>query len=744
MVDPKRVKPKEKKSRQKEESNGVFKLLHGPLRPYVHIDENQLQKWLHMTSSETFQIILVTSLAIFIRVIQVDKPNNMLLQESKMVSIINSYLTGELFVDYNPPLAGLLFTGLSKLFGYNANNLDYISIDEPYINLPFNKLRLFNATLNGLTTLFIYKILRFTGISHFISLFGTYLFTLENSFITQSRLILPDAIYIFFISLFLSQHKIIALKTILSKSAILSTLFASVSLGLALSTHWSGIFLLFYALVSLTYRSWSLSGDLTIPRRLLKLNFIFKHLSYIIISISIYLSLYKVHFDILTNRGNDYNVLSPEFQSTLANNHLFDTVSEIGFGSTVMIRHFKSGGYLHSHDDNYISSGHQQVTLLNTFDDASNFFEVLPIDGFGDDEKIINDAIPISAPFKVKLRHKVTNSSLVIDPNHRPPLSEQEYNFQVTTDNDFEEEDDKKNRYTFQLKISHKYSKSEKSKRYLNSIDSVFQIYNEKSGCYLLGTPLLLSEGFADGQNEVICIKEPNYEASLWYFDWNKNDNFPENKEIVEFDEYTYWDKLYEVLIFNFKRLFIGNHGYDTHSGPSISDWLFLRKGFTHLIDLDDHINIYLLGNQITYYLAILSVSSYLLFKFAQILTTNPHKPQISIPKSYNYDHQTFDCLLAYVIILSLLSVIKIELHLFDCLPVVLMGIIMISQLFQFGSNLYPKTTGILLIISTVLVLLSYIKYAPLIYGFLWTKEKCLKMLVYPGWDQAICDTYKD
>jgi dolichyl-phosphate-mannose-protein mannosyltransferase len=731
--------PKEKAA-VKKGSNEVYIIQQGPLRPYVHINEGQLYKWLIMSSSEIIQLILTTSIAIFLRSVQNDKPNAMLLQETKMVSIINGYLTGELFVDYNPPLPGLILTSIARFFGYTNANIDNISVGGAFEFLPYQKLRAFNAILNGLTSLFVYRTLRFTGVSHLISLFGTFLFALENSFIIQSRFILPDSIYIFFLALFLSQHKSVALRTRMSLSWLINVLIASIALGLAISSHWSGIFLLFYALTSLTLRSWSLSGDLDTPRNSLRFSFIFKYISYIVVSITIYLALYKVHFDALTKRGIDYNYLSPEFQYALDGNHLENTNLNTGYGSTVMIRHYDSGKYLHSHNDNYRSSGHQQITLLDTFDDSSNFFEVLPV--MGDSEKIIANSTPITSPFRVKFKHTATDSSLVIDPDHKPPLSEQEYNFQVTTDKNFPEEDDKKNRHTFQLRISNKYSKTSHSKIFIDTVNSVFQIYNEKNGCYLLGTPLVLDEGFSSGQNEVICIKEPNYEASLWYFDWNKNPNFPENKETVSFPEFTFWDKLFEISLLNFRKLFIGNMGYDTGFGTTVSDWILLRKGFTHWIDQTSHKNIYLLGNYITYHLVFIAVCFYVLFKACQILTTNPFKTRTSIPLSYNYAYQTFDFILGYGLILTLMLLVKIELHLFEYLPALFIGILMVSQLFQFGFDLFPKLTSIILIVVTVLVLLAYQKYSPLIYGLDWTQEQCLKMLVSPGWDRALCSTY--
>lgn len=721
----------------------LFSLRKGPIRPYVHTDETQLHHWLKLSLNERFQLILAVCLGCFIRFVNVGSPNKVLLEESKLVSIVNSYITGELFVDYNPPFVGLLFRAISQFLGYGDSAIEFSGVGSAYTFFPYYTLRGCSAIAGGATVFCIYRTLRCSGVNHLVALFGSYLFILENSFITQSRLIFVDAIYIFFFSLFISLHKTVSFRDRLGVSWLVNLLASAAALGLTVSSHWSGIFVFIYAIFSLTMSLYTLSGDIEIPAKTLRASFTIKYFCYFTIPLTIYLSLFKIHFDLLDKRGADYNILSSDFQAALQNNHIDNCVSKVGYGSQVMIRHYKSGEYLHSHDDTYRSSGHQQITMLDSFDDSSNFFEILPTRG--NQEKLTENVSLISSPWKVRLRHIVTDSNIVVDPNHKPPLSEQEYNFQVTTDKDFEEEDDANNRVVLQLKVSQKYSRTEESKRNLRAIDTVFQIYNEKNQCYLLGTPLVLHEGFAEGQQEVICIKEPSYEASLWYIDWNKNRKHTPNQELVKLSEFTFLDKFLEIHLYNIKKLFIGDVGYDTGYGTSIGDWIFLRKGFTHWIDSDNHQVIYLLGNYITYLLVIISLGIFGCSYLYEIATFNPYK-QIKTfdPSTYKYKSQSFDYALGYFITLVAMMFIKIELHLFNYLPSLLMGILLVAQTVQWGFDKVPKLTSVAVIVASIFVLLAYRKFSPIIYGLEWSQADCLKMMVSPGWDNAICSAYKD
>ena len=715
-----------------------YTLLKGPTHYYVHTDFRLMQSWLGLSLTERIHLVIMTIAAISVRLYQIGIPDIPSSVEFQFASMINNYMTGEFFIDYNPPLTGLFFTALARFFGYNADSLDQLSIGVPLTLFPYCQLRIVSAFLGAISITFAYKTLRSTGVSHFISLFGSFLMIVENSMITEERMISADGIYIFFISLFLSNQKISEVKDRFTISWFIHLFIASLSLGLALSTHWTGVFIFSYAFISLIIESWNLVEDINVSFKYVWANVIVKSVSYLTVSLTIYLALFKVHFDLLSKKGPDYNKLSPAFQHSLENNHLENMFSNVNFNAGVMFRHYKSGKYLHSHEDYYRSSNHQQVTLMDNYDELNNIFKVIRVD----DESEELSASSILAPWRVRLKHESTNSSLVIDQDHKPPLSEQEYNFQVTTDHNFGSSDDNTNKYSFLLKMAIDHCKADDARYALRALDSVFQIYNEEAGCYLLGTPLVLHEGFAEGQNEVICIQEPSYEASLWYIDWNDHPEYAPNKKQVAFDPITFWQKLMEIHLYIFKELYMGN-GYIDETISSVSDLVLLKTGFIHWVDPVNHSVIYLLGNFIVYYMIVGSIGIYGIFKTCQLLTFNPFQASASLDSSnYKYDHKTLDYVILYFLLLIPLSFVKIDLYLFDYLPALFVGILVVAQLFQWGYEKATMITFVFMAFFSSLSILAYVKFSPLIYGLQWTHEKCMKMMVSPDWDRVLCGAY--
>lgn len=713
-----------------------FLLLRGPVRPYVFTDNQETNSWLNFSLAERIHLTILFILALSTRLYRIGNPSYPVVDEFLSVQKVNNYIKGEFFLDYNPPFINLFYTLIAKLFGYGLKNFDIVNIGAEYITFPYYPLRIVSSFLGACSVILAYKTLRSTGVSHFISLFGSYLLSIENSMITQGRFIFKDGIYVFFIALFISSHKAEEVKKRFSFNWFIHVIISAVFLGLLMSSHWSGIFFVIYSFASHLLELWTLIGDVHITFKYALNNFIMKTSIYIVVTLTIYLSLFNLHFNYLDKVGEDYDSLSPYFQASLKDSHLENTFSNINFGSNIMIRNYKTGNYLHSHEDFFHSSSRQQVTMINTYDDYNNLFKITQLKGDLD-----NDT-PVIPPFRVRIYHDRTDSSLVVDSANKPPLSEQEYNSLLTTDTNFNHNDENVKRYSFQLKMATNYCKNEAAKNALRTVDSVFQIYNEENSCYLLATPLHLHEGFSEGQKEVICIKEPNYEASLWFIDWNDNINYTDNKKRLVLNKLSFWEKLYEVHCKMFKKLYIGNPGYDEPSSNSnVFDFMFLKKGFIQWVTSD--LVIYLLGNFIIYYLIAIAIIIYTAFKIFQISTFNPFQHSTSLDSpTYKYDRKTMDYLLLYALVIIPLTFVKIETHLFNYLPGVFIGVLLISQSFQWSFEKLTTLTYILVGVFTILATLAFVKFTPIIYGLTWTQEQCLKMMASPNWDRTICDSY--
>lgn len=153
------------------------------------------------------------------------------------------------------------------------------------------------------------------------------------------------------------------------------------SLGLALSVKWVGLFIIATVGVSTIKNLWDMLDDVNVTWTVFKNHFLARALCLIVVPITVYMVIFEIHFLILSNSGSGSGFMSAEFQSTLKGNEIASTYLDVGYYSKVYLRHSiycillfgnlivfdvvgTNGGYLHSHPSTYpVGSKQQQITL---------------------------------------------------------------------------------------------------------------------------------------------------------------------------------------------------------------------------------------------------------------------------------------------------------------------------------------------------------------------------------------------
>ena len=80
------------------------------------------------------------------------------------------------------------------------------------------------------------------------------------------------------------------------------------------------------------------------------------------------MSMFGIHFAILSNSGEGDGFMSSEFQHTLRGRGMADTYADVAIGSVVTIRHVNTqGGYLHSHPHIYPGGSKRELTGLQLY-----------------------------------------------------------------------------------------------------------------------------------------------------------------------------------------------------------------------------------------------------------------------------------------------------------------------------------------------------------------------------------------
>lgn len=258
--------------------------------------------------------ILVLAISSFTHFIHFGKPASVVFDEVFYGNFVSSYWQGSYFFDLHPPFVKLLYAFVGKIFNLDQFFVDWSSIGNS-IPISVISLRVLPMIAGLLLPLIIYAICRRLNFSKTASFVASILVVLENSLTVQSRYILPDIIMLFFgftaILFYLEYLKRLGMSS-RSWFFALSALFA----GVALSIKWTGIPFLFLIIIMEIVR---LYYDSTKLGPLVKKISLFI-LQYVIISATIYISLFVVHFDVLPYSGKGDVFMSQRFQKTLIGN----------------------------------------------------------------------------------------------------------------------------------------------------------------------------------------------------------------------------------------------------------------------------------------------------------------------------------------------------------------------------------------------------------------------------------------
>ncbi|MEI7426050.1 MAG: phospholipid carrier-dependent glycosyltransferase [Candidatus Moraniibacteriota bacterium] len=238
------------------------------------------------------------------------KPKEVVFDEVHFGKFINAYYTHEYYFDIHPPLGKLIIFGFSNFLNFQSDYA-FTNIGEVFTNNEYLKLRFLPTLAGTLLPLIIFYLCLELNFSAKASFFVGFLLSIENTLVVQSRFIFLDSFLLLFgfgslLCFFLYRRKKIAHYLILT--GILG--------AMAFSIKWTGMSFLFLAgLVELILL-------IKNKNKLKKTNFSLLILSFLIIPLLTYFSIFAIHFSLLSKAGQGDAFMSKEFQHTLENNTL--------------------------------------------------------------------------------------------------------------------------------------------------------------------------------------------------------------------------------------------------------------------------------------------------------------------------------------------------------------------------------------------------------------------------------------
>ncbi|KAI0460849.1 hypothetical protein LJB42_001496 [Komagataella kurtzmanii] len=485
--------------------------------------------------------LLITALAIFLRVYQIGKADRVVWDEAHFGKFGSFYLKHQFYFDVHPPL-GKLLTGLAgHIAGYNGSFEFKSGVTYPEY-LDFKVMRIFNAVFSALCAPVAYWTAKSCG----YSLLTVYLISLmvvfENSYVVLGKFILLDSMLLFFTTTtFLGLSKVHSLRQQgkeLTYPWCFWLTFTGLSIGCVCSVKLVGLFVTalvgLYTILDLAVKRY----DENLKWSKYLTHWAVRILTLIILPFAIYMLSFKIHFAVLYKNGDGASSMSTLFQSNLEGTKiLIDAPRDVAYGSELTIRsQGLSQNLLHSHGSIYPEgSNQQQVTTYGHRDNNNQWIVHYPVLSKKQVKENDNSTVPemMKDGDTIRLRHQHTGANLH---SHRiqAHVSKQYYevscygNAKVSDGNDEWVVEVAEQIHSDDPKYAAANESDSKFQELLHPISTSFRLRHKRIGCYLATTGMAYpSWGFKQG--EVVC--RPSWtsrdKSTWWNIEDHKNKKLP-------------------------------------------------------------------------------------------------------------------------------------------------------------------------------------------------------------------------
>lgn len=258
------------------------------------------------------ELLALIIAALITRLWNLFQPNAVVFDEVYFKAFAAHYLDGHYYFDIHPPLVKLLLALYAHTLGLSPSAM---------LNGTAVTLRVLPALAGALLVPLIWGILRRLGASRPFAFLGALLILLDNALLVESRFILMDSMLILFGLSAIYFYLVWRDTHNPSKWAWLAV--SALCAGAAVSTKWTGLGCL--AVVGLIWL-WDQKGRaVTWATRLSELAIL------ALIPLTIYLSVFWIHFQLLPSSGDGDAFMSTRFQATLKDNAYYDPRVHLGF-----------------------------------------------------------------------------------------------------------------------------------------------------------------------------------------------------------------------------------------------------------------------------------------------------------------------------------------------------------------------------------------------------------------------------
>uniref|UniRef100_A0A2K5PW14 Dolichyl-phosphate-mannose--protein mannosyltransferase n=1 Tax=Cebus imitator TaxID=2715852 RepID=A0A2K5PW14_CEBIM len=346
-----------------------------------------------VTANINLHLVALTGMGLLSRLWQLTYPRAVVFDEVYYGQYISFYMKRIFFLDDSGPPFGHMVLALGGYLGGFDGNFLWNRIGAEYSsNVPVWSLRLLPALAGALSVPMAYQIVLELHFSHCAAVGAALLMLIENALITQSRLMLLEAVLIFFNLLaVLSYLKFFNCQkqSPFSLSWWFWLTLTGVACSCAVGVKYMGVFTYMLMLVVAAVHAWHLIGDQTLSNVRVFCHLLARAVALLVIPAVLYLLFFYIHLTVLFRSGPHDQIMSSAFQASLEGGLARITQGqplEVAFGSQVTLRSVFGKPvpcWLHSHQNTYPmiyengrGSSHQQQVTCYPFKDVNNWWIV--------------------------------------------------------------------------------------------------------------------------------------------------------------------------------------------------------------------------------------------------------------------------------------------------------------------------------------------------------------------------------
>jgi len=567
-------------------------------------------------------------LGLITRIVRLDTPKHVVFDEMHYGKYASLYLKNTFFFDSNPPLGKMLIALAGYWAGFDGK-FSFDKIGQEYSeNVPLWHLRFLPALAGSLITPTVYLLVTELGLSPYAGALAGLMVVFDTAILAQSRFILMESMMIF---LGLSSLLCVLKFRKISHQPFTPAWFTWLSLSGLLSAcafcvKYIGIYTGFLVTFLLVQDFWRLLPNKALTDRQLLADFSTRVAVLTILPSLLYLSLFSLHFSLLTKAGTHDALMTSQFQASLEGglgSIIRGQPGVIAHGSQVTLRHTHGKTcWLHSHEHVYPvryadgrGSSHQQQVSCYTYKDVNNWWIIKrpnredlavqePIDRIqhGDIIQIVHG-----------LTHRALNSHDVAAPV-TPQVQEVscyiDYNISMAAEN------------LWRVDIINRETAGE----VWHTINSQVRLVHVNTSAALRFTGKNYPEwGFM--QLEVASDRNIQQADTVWNVEEHRYTQNDKDKSTIEKEmmthelipegqtQLTFWEKFWELQV---KMLITNQENVQNHNFASDpTEWPFLTRGIAYYIAKESNNQVHLMGNIVVWYtgsICLLLYSSLLVF----------------------------------------------------------------------------------------------------------------------------------